>query len=542
MCRWKLEVYACSCSSPRDVAVTARKQLSEVPICCPVDSYLEISVSNTFKCVQETKNMEDLFEFPVSTPNCTWTNRHEFEVIDLEKVNQSSDIFCVGAVKQHGESVYQIRGIQCRLVCDGKTPCVRRCGNNGTWWDDSGWSIDQTPEEKDYFKKNNIHVEYGIVSKDPMMDMMILYPLGSCLDKFILDVNSSSLYLPARNTTLHYGEFCLAPRNPGNRKGGLFLQANMLLEESSGKVQKYQAYILLISVVCLIITIIVYSVLPVMLNNYFKIMLNFAISMLAGFLSLTAVKMKPWFAHEYSVATCKFLGYFNQFFLIAMFTWMTMMSYEIFKQIKGLKQKIGRGNLKQLTKKLMVGYGVPFLIVFSAVVVDFSAEGTEEDCGLLRPKFGIRFCTFNNRDDKFFWLLLPILIMLILNTLMFIYIVTEICRNASVRNDFRSGGVNRKEQIDKMLLYLRLFFGMGFVWYFEILSFLLDTPNSDWTWFPDTLNMLQGVWVFITFVCKRNVLNIIMKKKDRLYVSLRRSTIGDNGEIKVKLSEIRGQK
>ena len=42
-----------------------------------------------------------------------------------------------------------------------------------------------------------------------------------------------------------------------------------------------------------------------------------------------------------------------------------------------------------------------------------------------------RFCTFNNRDDKFFWLLLPILVMLILNTLMFIYIVTEICRLGS---------------------------------------------------------------------------------------------------------------
>lgn len=36
-----------------------------------------------------------------------------------------------------------------------------------------------------------------------------------------------------------------------------------------------------------------------------------------------------------------------------------------------------------------------------------------------------------------------------------VYVTMHIFRNASVRNDFRSGGVNRKEQIDKMLLYLR---------------------------------------------------------------------------------------
>ena len=41
------------------------------------------------------------------------------------------------------------------------------------------------------------------------MDMMILYPLGSCLDKFILDVNSSSLYLPARFFTIAFKHFLM---------------------------------------------------------------------------------------------------------------------------------------------------------------------------------------------------------------------------------------------------------------------------------------------------------------------------------------------
>ena len=46
-----------------------------------------------------------------------------------------------------------------------------------------------------------------------------------------------------------------------------------------------------------------------------------------------------------------------------------------------------------------------------------------------------------------------------------------------------------------MSLYLcfRLFLGMGIIWFFELLSFAVD---GDWSYFTDTLNMLQvGVWV-----------------------------------------------
>ena len=37
---------------------------------------------------------------------------------------------------------------------------------------------------------------------------------------------------------------------------------------------------------------------------------------------------------------------------------------------------------------------------------------------------------------------------------------------------------------------------------------------------------MQGVWVFIIFVCKRNVVQVLLKKKDRLYstVAARRSS------------------
>ena len=45
-----------------------------------------------------------------------------------------------------------------------------------------------------------------------------------------------------------------------------------------------------------------------------------------------------------------------------------------------------------------------------------------------------------------------------------------------------------REILDKCCLYLRLFLGMGVIWYFEILSWY---TGGNWAMFFDCINMLQ---------------------------------------------------
>ena len=47
-----------------------------------------------------------------------------------------------------------------------------------------------------------------------------------------------------------------------------------------------------------------------------------------------------------------------------------------------------------------------------------------------------------------------------------------------------------------MLIYIRLFLGMGITWYFEILNFALSAlePDPRWLILTDTLNMCQVFW------------------------------------------------
>ena len=52
---------------------------------------------------------------------------------------------------------------------------------------------------------------------------------------------------------------------------------------------------------------------------------------------------------------------------------------------------------------------------------------------------------------------------------------------------------SRSEKVDTMCIYLRLFLGMGIIWYFEILAFALTSYKLNVNIFilTDTLNMCQ---------------------------------------------------
>ena len=60
---------------------------------------------------------------------------------------------------------------------------------------------------------------------------------------------------------------------------------------------------------------------------------------------------------------------------------------------------------------------------------------------------------------------------------------------------------------------------MGLNWYLEITSSLIFNSRQDgiFVFFLDSVNMLQGVWVFGNFICQRNI-------KDALFNLITRST------------------
>merc|ERR1711971_870746 len=161
-------------------------------------------------------------------------------------------------------------------------------------------------------------------------------------------------------------------------------------------------------------------------------------------------------------------------------------------------------------RRLMMAYSIPAAITLLTLIVELAAP----HCAAAKPNFGVKSCHFYGGVGKFVWLYLPILLLLIINTAMFVFIAVNIFKNHSAN---KKG--SRSEKVDTMCIYLRLFLGMGIIWYFEILAFALTSYklNANIFILTDTLNMCQGVWAFIIFVCKRNVVKVVRGKSSRLY-------------------------
>lgn len=93
------------------------------------------------------------------------------------------------------------------------------------------------------------------------------------------------------------------------------------------------------------------------------------------------------------------------------------------------------------------------------------------------------------------------------------------------------------------MLYLKLFIVMGVNWSAEIISFAFDfTPEYIW-YVTDIGNTLQGVLIFLIFVCKKRVLQLLNKKfcpQIKMFkTSTSASTVTTNSSIYKSSSQVK---
>ena len=75
--------------------------------------------------------------------------------------------------------------------------------------------------------------------------------------------------------------------------------------------------------------------------------------------------------------------------------------------------------------------------------------------------------------------------------------------------------------IFRFWLYMKLFIGMGMTWIMEIISGIhhdrdaIHQSAMYWMYFTDAVNALQGLWVFLIFVCKWQVYKVIRNMDKR---------------------------
>mgnify|MGYP001164296460 FL=1 len=97
---------------------------------------------------------------------------------------------------------------------------------------------------------------------------------------------------------------------------------------------------------------------------------------------------------------CVFFGFVQQYFFLAAFAFMTIMSFEIMSLLVF-------GNPDSPTRfkfGLIFGYALPLLISIMTGIT----EGSAPECSMFKPRFGEETCFFTSIEAKGIWFFLPI--------------------------------------------------------------------------------------------------------------------------------------
>ena len=162
----------------------------------------------------------------------------------------------------------------------------------------------------------------------------------------------------------------------------------------------------------------------------------------------------------------------------------------------------------------LAGWGVPLLLTIVVASIDLSSSSQQQH--LFKPNFGLSACWLHGHTAKLLYFYGPLGGLLVINTALFIWTSYSLHRAPLThdkhlwRRHSKNQGINDTRQ--RLKLHFKLFTIMGLSWVFELLSWAWPS-EACWPWYvpTDLLNALQGVWIFMIFVLKEDVLRKLWK-------------------------------
>ena len=301
------------------------------------------------------------------------------------------------------------------------------CDENHVWNGHQCSSFVGNSTPLNNFHLNNSNFEFSSWNEEcpDGTEVQHLFPDYSCYDDGSLQ-DDGSLVFHDRSLELYYGDFCMVGLQDSVMKGDVMVQACLPQKEKFMLVSFY-SYILGTSIFFLSLTIVIYITSPELRNTSNKIIIHFTLALFVSNLVLLFIHNPDLLKEQVGISRvlCQLLGHLEQFSFLSAFTWITIMSSENLNQLRGLSQVNSiQKSPNTMRKQLLLGYGIPFIICSLTGLVDAFAPF----CAFYKPRFGQRTCFFYGEMDKFIWFYLPIIIMLIINTVIFVYILVSINR------------------------------------------------------------------------------------------------------------------
>lgn len=289
----------------------------------------------------------------------------------------------------------------------------------------------------------------------------------------------------------------------------------------SGDVQAHHQWYsigIIVSLPFMVATFVVYALLPELQNNHGKPLMCYVASLTVGYLLLALMRFS---LYERQSGWCIGTAYTVYFALLASFFWLNVMAFDIYWTFGG-----SRGRTSERRKFLyysLYAWGVPLALLAFALLADHTDFMHEK----LRPQFGHERCLFSGeRVIGFVYMYLPLALLLAANVFFFAMTAFRIYRVQQSTATALSGDSRRHTKYEKeryrFSLYLRLFVIMGVTWILEFVTWILEVPGEPVStasrvlfYLADIFNCLTGIFIFVLFVWKQRVKELLLKRFGR---------------------------
>ncbi|XP_046680952.1 G-protein coupled receptor Mth2-like isoform X4 [Homalodisca vitripennis] len=270
---------------------------------------------------------------------------------------------------------------------------------------------------------------------------------------------------------------------------------------------------LTISIPFLLATVFVYLLLPELKNLHGKSLICHVSSLSIAYIFLALMQSNFLYMNVKQPTLCVFCAFVIQFSFLATFFWLNVMCFDIWWVFSGLRPL--RGSVKEREHKKFILYslyawGCPLVIFVITLVIELVPSIPKS---FIKPQFGVDKCWFKTSEALVLYFYLPIGVLVLLNIAMFVTTAFRLRMHTRDTKVLQTSESRRNDEAERQRfnLYLKLFIVMGINWVMELVSFVVGGPKSIW-FVTDLGNTLQGLLIFLIFVCKRRILRLLNQK------------------------------
>ncbi|XP_074647958.1 uncharacterized protein LOC141903647 [Tubulanus polymorphus] len=260
-----------------------------------------------------------------------------------------------------------------------------------------------------------------------------------------------------------------------------------------------------ISVICLAVLLIIYCFIPQLRNLPGKSLMSMSLALLLGQLMILLGPV----AEGHYVA-CLLIAAFTHVFFLAMFFWMNAIAFDLTLTFSGRMMRSGQPSEQKwrFTKFCIYAWISPLVILLISASLEIFSTHTSP----YNPDYGTRICWFNNGPALGVLFILPVSVLVAANMVMYTLTVYGICKAS------KAASIAKKSDKINILLYIKLSVILGGTWIFAFLWIV--TRNVGLKYLFIVFNSLQGVFIFIAFICRRKVVRLLREQLTKS-VSLR---------------------